>query len=162
MQWIKIFTFFSFLVIDTSIHQHRQNAADRQLQKTLAMELTIFVHGKDEYEKALETTAKLFSDQHATAESLTEEDLNQMEGIVKINLPKDKIDAGLDVVSLLAETRIFPSKGEARKTIQGGGISINRKKVASADMIIDRSLLLHKKYILLQKGKKNYFLISMI
>lgn len=162
VQWIKIFTFLAKDEIDTFIHQHQQNTAHRQLQKTLAKELTIFVHGKAEYEKALETTAKLFSAQHATAESLSEDDLNHMEGMVKINFSKDKINAGLDVVSLLAETQIFPSKGEARKTIQGGGISINRKKITAVDMIIDRTLLLHEKYILLQKGKKNYYLITVI
>ena len=83
-----------------------------------------------------------------------------MEGVVKSVFTKEKIAAGIDVVSFLAETTIFPSKGEARKTVQGGGVSINRKKVDNVQMQVDASLLLHDKYILVQKGKKNYFLVE--
>ena len=83
-----------------------------------------------------------------------------MEGIVKIDFAKDKVAAGIDVVTFLAETKIFPSKGEARKTVQGGGVSINRKKVEDFQLAIERSSLLHDKYILVQKGKKNYYLIN--
>ena len=82
-----------------------------------------------------------------------------MDGIVKIDYPADKIAAGVDVVSFLAETNIFPSKGEARKMIQGGGISINRKKTDSVESKIESTLLLHGKYLLIQKGRKNYYLI---
>ena len=159
MAWIKIFTFLNKEVIEELIEKNKQNPADRLLQKTLAKELTLFVHGKEEYDKALETTAKLFASQHATAESLSEEDLKNMEGIVTINFSTDKIKAGLDVVSLLAETTIFSSKGEARKAVQGGGVSINRKKADGIELIIDELFLLHKKYLLVQKGKKNYYLI---
>ena len=83
-----------------------------------------------------------------------------MEGIVKIDFAKEKIEAGIDVVTFLAETRIFPSKGEARKTVQGGGVSINRKKIENIQQSIENSLLLHDKYILVQKGKKNYYLVN--
>ena len=159
MAWIKIFTFLNKEVIEELIEKNKQNPADRLLQKTLAKELTLFVHGKEEYDKALETTAKLFASQHATAESLSEEDLKNMEGIVTINFSTDKIKAGLDVVSLLAETTIFSSKGEARKAVQGGGVSINRKKADGIELIIDERFLLHKKYLLVQKGRKNYYLI---
>ena len=159
MAWIKIFTFLNKEVIEELIEKNKQNPADRLLQKTLAKELTLFVHGKEEYDKALETTAKLFASQHSTAESLSEEDLKNMEGIVTINFSTDKIKAGLDVVSLLAETTIFSSKGEARKAVQGGGVSINRKKADGIELIIDERFLLHKKYLLVQKGKKNYYLI---
>ena len=78
-----------------------------------------------------------------------------MEGVIKTDFEKIKLTTGIDIVSFLAETNIFPSKGEARKTIQGGGVSINRKKVDNIEMKIDTSLLLHEKYILVQKGKKN-------
>ena len=83
-------------------------------------------------------------------------------GVIKSDLPKEKITAGIDVVSFLAETSIFPSKGEARKTVQGGGVSINRNKVEGIDFKIDNSLLLHNTYLLVQKGKKNYYLIKAV
>ena len=158
--WIKIFTFLSKDVIENLIETHQQNPAERTLQKTLARELTIFVHGKNEYNKAIETTAKLFANQNAPAESLSEEDLNGMEGIVKIDFDAKKIDAGVDIVSFLSETGILPSKGEARKMVQGGGISINRKKVEAIDEKLAVAQLLHGKYLLVQKGKKNYYLVK--
>ena len=130
------------------------------MQKKLAEEVTKFVHGEEELKKAIETTEKLFANQHAAAEDLTLEELEGMEGIVKIDFAKDKIAAGIDVVTFLAETKIFPSKGEARKTVQGGGVSINRKKIDNFQLPIENSLLLHDKYILVQKGKKNYYLVN--
>ena len=161
-KWIKIFTFLSKDAIEILVHEHKMNPAARVLQKTLAQEITSFVHGKDEYEKAIETTHKLFANQNAPAESLSIEDLENLEGVVKSNFSKEKITAGIDIVSFLAETAIFDSKGNARKNVQGGGISINRKKVEAADFKIDPSLLLHDKYILVQKGKKNYYLVRVI
>jgi len=158
--WIKIFTFLDEPTINELIAEQEKDASKRILQKTLAKEVTIFVHGEAEYNKAIETTEKLFSNQTAPAESLSEADLEGMEGVVKINFSKEKIDAGIDVVSFLAETNIFPSKGEARKMIQGGGVSINRKKIDNIQLAIDNGFLLHHKYILVQKGRKNYFLIS--
>jgi len=161
-KWVRIFTFLTRDAIEILIHEHKMNPAERVLQKTLAQEITIFVHGKEEYEKAVETTQKLFANQNAPAESLSIEDMEGMEGIVKSNFSKEKITAGIDIVSFLAETAIFDSKGNARKNIQGGGVSINRKKVEAADFKIDTSLLLHDKYILVQKGKKNYYLVQAI
>ena len=79
-----------------------------------------------------------------------------------IDFSKEKIATGIDVVSFLAETNIFASKGEARKMLQGGGVSFNRKKVESIDMKIENSTLLHDKYILVQKGKKNYYLVAVV
>jgi len=158
--WIKIFTFLDETTINDLIALHQKDASKRELQKTLAKEVTIFVHGEEEYNKAIETTEKLFANQNASAESLSAEDLEGMEGIVKIDFAKDKIDMAVDVVSFLAETNIFPSKGEARKMVQGGGVSINRKKVEAIDLKVDNSLLLHNKYILVQKGRRNYFLIT--
>jgi len=161
-KWIKIFTFLSKDAIEMLVHEHKMNPAARVLQKTLAQEITSFVHGKDEYEKAIETTHKLFANQNAPVESLSAEDLENLEGVVKSNFSKEKITAGIDIVSFLAETAIFDSKGNARKNVQGGGVSINRKKVEAADFKIDPSLLLHDKYILVQKGKKNYYLVKVI
>ena len=160
--WIKIFTFLSKEVIEELKEKHNLNPAERLLQKTLAKELVIFIHGKDAYEKAIETTGKLFASQNAAADSLSEEDLNNMEGIIKTDFATLKISAGIDVISFLAETNIFPSKGEARKAVQGGGVSINRKRIETIELTIDSSLLLHQKYLLLQKGKRNFYLISVI
>ncbi len=158
-KWIKIFTFLSKAEIETILREHYKDPGQRILQKRLAEEITAFVHGKEELIKAVETTQKLFTNQTAPAESLSIEDLEGMEGVVKSDFASDKIAAGIDIVSFLAETNIFPSKGEARKTVQGGGVSINRKKVENVQMILDSSLLLHGKYILVQKGKKNYYLV---
>jgi tyrosyl-tRNA synthetase len=160
--WIKIFTFLDEATVNNLIAEQQKDASKRVLQKTLAREVTIFVHGETEYNKAIETTEKLFTNQNAPAESLSAEDLEGMDGIVKVDFAKEKIDAGIDVVSFLAETNIFPSKGEARKMVQGGGVSINRKKVEGIDLKVDSSLLLHNKYILAQKGKKNYFLVNVV
>lgn len=160
--WIRIFTFLKqdeFAVIET---EHKKDPGQRALQKRLAKEITSFVHGADEYEKAIETTQKLFANQTAPAESLSVEDLEAMEGVVKSDFAKDKIEAGIDIVSLLADTGILPSKGEARKMVQGGGISINRKKVEGIQVTINNSMLLHGKYLLVQKGKKNYYLIQAV
>lgn len=158
-KWIKIFTFLTKSIIDGLIEEQEKNPSARTLQKALAKEVTIFVHGEEEYNKAIETTEKLFANANAPAESLSIEDLENMEGIQKISFDKTKLDAGVDVVSFLAETTIFPSKGEARKMVQGGGISINRKKVEDIQSTITSDYLLHGKYIMAQKGKKNYFLI---
>ena len=159
--WIKIFTFLDKVTIDELVATHREDAAKRVLQKTLAREVTLFVHGQAAYDEAILTTEKIFANQNAPAEAFSEEDLENMAGIVKIPYPAAKIKEGIDVISFLAETAIFPSKGEARKNVQGGGVSINRKKVEAIDFTIDGSSLLHGKYILLQKGKKNYFLVQL-
>jgi tyrosyl-tRNA synthetase len=161
-KWIKIFTFLPKSEIDTLIETHHKNAAARELQKTLAKELTIFVHGETEYQSAIETTEKLFANQSAPAESLSEDDLENMEGVVKIDFDINKIKSGIDIVSLLAETTIFPSKGEAKKMIQNGGVFINRKKVDNLQLTVDSNLLLHEKYLLIQKGKKNYYLVKVV
>ena len=158
--WIKIFTFLDKPTIDHLIEEHKKDASKRLLQKILAKEVTVFVHGQLEYDKAIETTEKLFSNTTAAAEDLSEDDLHHMEGIVKINYNVTKLDPNTDVVSFLAETNIFPSKGEARKNVQGGGVSINRKKIEDIQRVIDSSMLLHGKYLLVQKGKKNYYLVN--
>ena len=159
-KWIKIFTFLDKPTVDSLLAEHKSDAAKRLLQKKLAEEVTKFVHGEEELKKAIETTEKLFSNQHAPAEELTVAELEGMDGIIKIDFQKDKISAGIDVVTFLAETKIFPSKGEARKTVQGGGVSINRKKIENIQQPIEVNLLLHDRFILVQKGKKNYYLVN--
>jgi len=159
-KWIKIFTFLDSSTVDLMIAEHTKDAAKRSLQKKLAEEVTKFVHGEVELKKAIETTEKLFANQHAPAEDLTIDELEGMDGIIKIDFEKEKIAAGIDVVTFLAETKIFPSKGEARKTVQGGGVSINRKKIENIQQSIENNLLLHDRYILVQKGKKNYYLVN--
>ena len=117
------------------------------------------MHGDDEYRKAIETTEKLFANASAPAESLSEDDLKGMEGIIRSNIQADLI-LQKDLVSLLVECKIFPSKGEARKMIQQGGLSLNRHKIEDPGLKISADKLLHNKYLLVQKGKKNYYLIE--
>ena len=158
-KWMKIFTFLNETTINSLVTEHDANPSARILQKALAKEVTIFVHGIDEYNKAIETTEKLFANANAPAESLSVDDLENMNGVQKINFSRTIVDAGIDIVAFLADTTIFPSKGEAKKMVAGGGISINRNKIDSLQFNVDSSLLLHNKYILAQKGKKNYYLI---
>jgi tyrosyl-tRNA synthetase len=158
-KWIKIFTFLPKEIIDNLIKEHQSNPSSRVLQKKLAEELTIFVHGIDEYNKAIDTTQKLFNQQNASAESLSVEDLQGMEGIINISYDREKLGGGIDVITLLSESNVFPSKGEARKMIQNGGVSINRHKVPGVTHMVDASQLLHNRFLLIQKGKKNYYLL---
>ena len=159
-KWIKIFTFLSPEAISTLEEQHQKNPSDRLLQKTLAKEVTTFIHGEELYQKAIETTEKLFAGQNTDADTLSAEDLENMEGVIKFEYPKQKISEGIDIVSFLAETATFSSKGEARKMIQNGGVSINRKKIEDIARRITASDLLHDKYILIQRGRKNYYLVK--
>jgi len=161
-KWIRIFTFLTLQEIESITNQHEKDPANRMLQKKLAEEITSFVHGREELKKAIETTQKLFANQNLPAESLSVDDLEGIEGIVRSDFFKHKIVSGIDVVSFLAETNIFSSKGEARKMIQNGGVSINRKKVDNIQMPVNASLLLHDKYILIQKGRKNYYLVTIV
>jgi tyrosyl-tRNA synthetase len=160
VKWISIFTFLGKEEISALIKSHGQQIEARQLQKRLAKEITIFVHGEDGYRKALETTEKLFADLTAPASSLSVNDLESMEGVLKVDYASEKVKGGIDIVSFLAETGIFTSKGEARKMVQNGGVSINRNKVNDASMLLQEGLLLHNQYLLVQKGKKNYYLVK--
>lgn len=159
-KWIKIFTFLPKQEIESLTEQHKRDASKRVLQKRLAQEVTLLVHGEEEYQKALETTEKLFAQQHAPAESLSIDDLESIQGIEKKGYERSKLASGVDVVSFMAETGIFASKGEARKMIQNGGVSINRHKVADAAFTVNDTQLLHDQYLLIQKGKKNYYLVQ--
>lgn len=161
-KWIRIFTFLDRPAIEGIIREHQQDPGARLLQKTLARELTVFVHSQEEYEKAVETTAKLFSQQHAPADQLSVSDLESMEGVIKFDYPLEKLKQGIDIVSFLAETTIFPSKGEARKMALQGGISINRNKQNDINALINQDLLLHGQYLLVQKGRKNYYLVKAV
>ena len=158
--WIKIFTFLPEAEINSLIAAHDTNPADRILQKKLAEELTKFVHGEAELEKAKETTEKLFSNAKASVDSLSVEDLESIEGIVSTNYSVEKINTGVDILGFLAENSIFESKGAARKMLQNGGVSINREKITDVQMMVDKNNLLHNKFILIQVGKKNNFLIT--
>ena len=158
--WIKIFTFLDRDEIKHIVNQHKNDPGKRNLQKTLAEKLTVFIHGEDEYTKAVNTTEKLFASQNASAESLSEDDLTGIEGIIKATIAKQDFAAGIDITTLFTEAGIFPSKGEARKMIQSGGVSINRKKAEDPKLIPVSSMLLHDKFLLVQKGKKNYYLIE--
>lgn len=158
-KWISIFTFLSRDTVEGLRSAHANNPGARELQKALAREVTMLVHGENGLTQALATTDKLFADQNAPAESLSEEDLATMQGVVRIEYLKEKLFSGVDVITFLAETEIFTSKGEARKMLQNGGVSINRHKVGDLALILNPQHLLHGKYMLVQKGKKNYYLI---
>jgi tyrosyl-tRNA synthetase len=159
-KWIKIFTFLTPDEVTLLQQQHNAAPEARSLQKTLAKAVTIFVHGDEGYEHALADTQKLFANQSAPVESLTAEYFETLQGVSRFDYALSRIDEGVDVVSFLAETGVFPSKGEARKLIQGGGVSINRKKVEDIKLVIDQSTLLQNKYILVQRGKANHYLVT--
>jgi tyrosyl-tRNA synthetase len=161
-KWIKIFTFLEKDEIDRLIRDHKSDPGHRILQKKLAEEITVFVHGKEKYKKAIETTEKFFSKDNSPIDSLTPKDLEEIEGIIKIDIAKAQLDAGIDVINFLANTQILPSKSEAKKMVQNGGISINRNKVENLQFTVNSSLLLHEAYLLIQKGKKNYYLVKAI
>jgi len=160
VKWIKIFTLLPKEEVDTILTEQEAAPHLRIAQKRLAEEVTKFVHGQEGLQAALDTTDKLFAAANAPADALSVEDLEGMEGIIRFQFPKASIDAGIDIVSFLAETTIFPSKGEAKKMLQNGGISINRTKTSELTTIINTDYLLHNKYILVQKGKKSYYLVS--
>ncbi|QHS62348.1 tyrosine--tRNA ligase [Chitinophaga agri] len=160
--YIKIFTFLGQEEINELIAAHDQDPGKRQLQKRLAEELTRFVHGDKELDFALKASDLLFRNDTADVlQSLTESQLLEiMDGVPQVEVTAADLEAGKDILSFLAETSILPSKGEARKMIQNNGISINKVKVSAIDKLIDKSLLLNDKYILVQRGKNNYYLVT--
>lgn len=161
-KWIKIFTFLDKETIDSLITTHKQDAAKRLLQKRLAEEVTTFVHGEAALEEALTATVKAFEEKEKPADALSIDDIEGMKGVTQIDFGKDKIYSGVDIVSFIAETGIEKSKGDARKIVQGGGISVNRRKVETIEFKIDNTLLLHNQYLLVQKGKKNHYVIKVV
>jgi tyrosyl-tRNA synthetase len=161
-KYIKIFTLLSQEEVEKLISSHLEAPHLRLLQKRLAEEVTVMVHSREDYELAVETSQILFG--QGTAELLNKLDeatfLAVFEGVPQYKIQKQELETGIKVVDLLAEkAMVFPSKGELRRTIQGNGLSINKEKVSDPDLIIGSSFLIGKKYILIQKGKKNYFLL---
>ncbi|HET7117329.1 MAG TPA: tyrosine--tRNA ligase [Hanamia sp.] len=159
-RFLKVFTFLSENEIKGLVQQHTGNEHQRILQKKLAEELTCFVHSKNDYEFAVKASSILFSNDTAqTLKELNEQQLLQvMEGVPTVEIKKDRLN-DLDLISLLTETKILPSKGEAKKMLAGGGIFINKEKINSIDEKINTTQLLNDKYLLIQKGKKNYYLL---
>ena len=160
IRYIKIFTFLPQQQIDDLIATHTGNEGQRLLQKKLAEELTCFVHNRTDYEFAVKASSILFSNDTAEVlQQLDEKQLLQvMEGVPTVSIAATEINSGIDIVTLLANTQILPSKSAAKKDVQGGAISINKVKIENIDATINTQYLLNGKYILIQKGKKNYYL----
>jgi len=159
-KYIKIFTMLDRQTIESAIADHLQRPECRELQKLLAKEITVMVHGEKEYENAVKASQMLFG--KATAEDLKSLDektfLSVFDGVPTFEVEKSKLPVGiLDAVAV--ETAIFPSKGEARKMIQGNGFSINKEKVTDIAYELSEKDIIDGKYILAQKGKKDYFII---
>lgn len=159
--WIKIFTLLEPAKIDALIAEHAVAPQQRILQKALASALTKFVHSEADLKFAIEATEILFG--NATTEvlqSLNEVQLLQvMEGVPKVTIALSALNEGYDLINLLADTAIFPSKGEARKMWQGGGLGLNKEKISPETTQLTAANLLQGKYLLIQKGKKNYYLV---
>ena len=161
-RYIKIFTSLEKDEIDALIAEHEQAPHLRVLQKRLAKEVTIMVHSEEDYNAAVEASNILFG--NATADALRKLDeetfLQVFEGVETFEIPRAELEAGIPPLDLLAEkTKIFPSKGEARKMIQGNGLSLNKEKLTDAQTPITAAALINNKYLLFQKGKKNYYLV---
>ena len=163
-KYIKIFTLLSIEEIENLLSQHKGNEHQRLLQKKLAEEVTCFVHTRDDYEFAIKASEILFNNDTAEIlKQLNEEQLLQvMEGVPTVEFNKETAAGGVDLISFLADTKIFTSKGEARKMVQGGGVSINKIKVENTEYQVTTTGLLNGKYLLVQKGKKNYYLVVMV
>ena len=162
-RYIKIFTSLDKATIDALIEEHRQDPGRRSLQKRLAEELTIMAHSQEDYEQALEASNILFG--KSTKESLVKLDeqtlLDVFSGVPQFEINKELLQGeGTKAVDLFAEhTQCFPSKGEMRKLTQGGGVSLNKEKLANFDQMVTEADLLDNKYLLVQQGKKKYFLL---
>ncbi len=161
-KYIKIFTLLQKGEIAELINQHSEAPHLRLLQKRLAEEVTVMVHSREDYEMAVEASQILFG--QGTAELLRKLDketfLAVFEGVPQFRISGTELTKGIKVVDLLAEkTMVFPSKGELRRTIQGNGLSVNKEKVADPELVVNANFLIDGKYILIQKGKKNYFLL---
>ena len=161
--YIKIFTFLDRETIENLIAEHEQAPHLRLLQKSLARELTCMIHSQEEYEKAVEASAILFG--NSTAEALKRLDsdtlLQVFEGVPQFEVSRSVLEGGIQLVDLCVEhCPVFPSKGELRKLIQGGGVSVNKEKVDASDKTVSENDLIAGRYMIVQKGKKNYYLIT--
>jgi len=161
-RYIRIYTLLEKERIEALEAEHQEAPHLRLLQKELAAQVTTMVHGPEELQQALQATEILFG--NSSREALLTIDpnllLQVMEGVPLFQIPKEKLNAGINILELTAvDTQVFPSKGEARKMIQAGGFSINKEKLSDEQASIDSSHLLHGKFLLAQRGKKNYYLI---
>ncbi|HML64484.1 MAG TPA: tyrosine--tRNA ligase [Dysgonomonas sp.] len=161
-KYIKIFTALDKEEIEGLVVEQKAAPHLRALQKRLAKEITIMVHSEEDYNQAVEASNILFG--NATADALKKLDeetfLQVFEGVPTFDISKDELAGGIKAVDLLTEkAAVFPSKGEMRKTVQAGGVMINKEKLENFDDAIDVSSLIAGKYIIAQKGKKNYFLL---
>ncbi len=159
-RYIKIFTLLDKETIDALIARHDEAPHLRELQKTLAKEITTMIHSAEEYEKAVEASQILFGG--ATSEALRRLDeqtlLQVFEGVPQFTIAKEQL--GCSFVDLAADlTKVFPSKGECRKMVQGGGVALNKEKVTDPMQTVTENDLIAGKYMIAQRGKKNYFLI---
>ncbi len=159
-RYIKIFTMLDRETIESAIAEQREDPGRRTLQKLLAKEVTVMVHGQAEYEKALSASQVLFS--NCTSEALKALDertfLDVFDGVPTFEIQRSSLPMGiLDVLAV--ETSVFPSKAEARKMLLGGGVSINKEKVTDLNRQITEDDIIDGKYILAQRGKKNYYII---
>ncbi|MBO4814716.1 MAG: tyrosine--tRNA ligase [Muribaculaceae bacterium] len=161
-KYIRIFTDLSREEIEAIEAEHAQDPGLRPLQKRLAKEITIMVHSEKDYEMAVEASQILFSNKAQDVLHKIDEDtlLAVFEGVPQFEVSRELIENGTPLISLLTENAaVFPSKGEMRKLTQGGGVSINKEKLADPNMPASTSMLLNDKYILAQRGKKNYYLL---
>ncbi|MCY1513281.1 Tyrosine--tRNA ligase [compost metagenome] len=161
-KWIRIFTLKRKVEIEELEKEHDAAPHLRILQKALAEDITIRTHSEEALETALKTSAFLFGS--GSLDFLNDLDeksvLEIFEGVPQFAVNRVELQSGIDVAALLAEkTNIFPSKGEVKKTVQGGGLSINRIKMEAVSTLIDTTYLINDRFIIVQKGKKNYFLI---
>ncbi len=161
-KYIKIFTELSKEEIEALVAEQKSAPHLRPLQKKLAEVITVMVHSREAYEAAVSASQILFG--NATGDMLRSLDeatlLSVFEGVPQFEISRDELAAGIKAVDLLTEkAAVFPSKGEMRKTVQGGGVMINKEKLAVFDVVVNTDSLLNGKYILAQRGKKNYFLI---
>ncbi|MDE5902122.1 MAG: tyrosine--tRNA ligase [Muribaculaceae bacterium] len=162
-KYLKIFTFLTKEEIEALVAEHAQNPGARPLQKRLAREVTVMVHGEDNYNAAVEASAILFSNEAREALMRLDEGtlLDIFEGVPSFAVAKADLEAGIPLLEFLAtSTKVFPSKGEARKMVQGNGVSINKEKVTDPNLTVDASMLIAGRYILVQRGKKNYYLVT--
>lgn len=161
--FIRIFTLLDKEKIESLVTEHEKAPHQRLLQKELAKDITIRVHSLEDFNSAVEASEILFGKGTAQAlMNLSETDLlTVFQGVPQVNIARAEIQKGINVVEFLSDkTNIFASRGEARKMIDGGGVSINKTKIEDIDHNVSVSDLLKDKYILAQKGKKNYFLIN--
>jgi tyrosyl-tRNA synthetase len=161
-KYIKIFTVLGQEEIESVIGEHNKAPHERFLQKRLAEEVTVMVHSRSDYDGAVEASQILFG--KGTTESLKKMSestfLSVFEGVPVFDVNMDIITRGVTIAGLCAEhSQVFASKGELRRLVQGGGLSLNKVNIENPEMKIGREFLLNNKYLLVQKGKKNYFLI---